>query len=345
MRDAVGGNGGHCQLHGALAPIAAMTIVAARRYSHGILADTDLHASDIPPDEGTFDWIGLVEPTQEEMEWVRQRYRLHPLAIEDATHPGQAPKVETYYGNQLFVIARTAAFGEGDKIDYGQTAIFVGESFIITVRLGSTRAHSALRAQLEANPERLAEGTDVVLYEVLDFVIAGYDPLLDSLDSIVGEMEERAIGAFPDQARIRRIFRLRRLLRRFEGICGRMEELASKLAQTEQPCIDQRGRPFFRDVHDHARRAVYRTRTLNETLASIVEIAGLLEQSRQGAITRQLAAWAAILAVPTAIAGIYGMNFDFMPELHARYGYPLVIGAIIVICTLLYLRFRRIGWL
>ncbi len=128
-------------------------------------------------------------------------------------------------------------------------------------------------------------------------------------------MEEGAIGAFPDQARIRRIFRLRRELRRFENIAGQMEEMAAKLANTEQPAIDPRARPWFRDVYDHAHRATTRARGLNETLGYILDVAGLLEQSRTGAITRQLAAWAAILAVPTAIAGIYGMNFDFMPEL------------------------------
>jgi magnesium transporter len=162
---------------------------------------------------------------------------------------------------------------------------------------------------------------------------------------VVGEMEDHAVGRFPDQARIRRIFRLRRELRRFEDIAGRMEEVAAKLAETEQPCVDKRARPYFRDVLDNTRRAVTRARWLNDTLGSMLEVAGLLEQSRQGAITRQLAAWAAILAVPTAVAGIYGMNFDYLPELRWRYGYFIVLGAIATICALLFVRFRRIGWL
>ena len=321
-----------------------MTIVAARRYRNGKLVDPDLPADCAAPAKAEFDWIGLVEPSPEEIAQVQAKYGLHPLAVEDALTKVNTPKAEAY-GNQLFVVARTAAKGDGDKIAYGQTAIFLGRDFIVTVRQGSTRAHLDLRRELEAKSERLAEGADFVLHAVLDFIVDGYGPLLDSIEEIVGEMEEGAIGAFPDQARIRRIFRLRRELRRFENIAGQMEEMAAKLADVEEPAIDPRARPWFRDVYDHAHRAAMRARGLNETLGYILDVAGLLEQSRTGAITRQLAAWAAILAVPTAIAGIYGMNFDFMPELTWRYGYFAVLAAIGLFCTLLYARFRRIGWL
>ncbi|MEO6152813.1 MAG: magnesium and cobalt transport protein CorA [Croceibacterium sp.] len=321
-----------------------MTIVAARRYRDGkVVSEEALHAPR-PAGTGEFDWIGLYEPSLEEMALIQHHYGLHPLAVEDAVTERHAPKTEAY-GKQLFVIARTAELSGGDKIEYGQTSIFLGQDFIITVRQGSSKAHGKLRQQLEAHPDRLAEGPDFVLHAVLDFIVDCYAPLLDEIETVAGEMEDNAIGAFPDQARIRRIFRLRRTLRQFEGIAGRMEEMAAKLWEIEQPAIDPRARPYFRDVYDHARRAVSRVHMLNDTLAALVEVAGLLEQSRQGAITRQLAAWAAILAVPTAIAGIYGMNFDFMPELRWRYGYFEVLGAISVICVLLFLRFRRIGWL
>jgi magnesium transporter len=321
-----------------------MTIIAARRYRNGKLVDPALPPDCAAPARSEFDWIGLVEPTAEEMAQVQQRYELHPLAVEDALSQRNAPKAEPY-GSQLFVIARTAAMGEGDKIAYGQTALFLGKDFLITVRHGSERAHVTLRQQLEALPERLAEGPDFVLHAVLDFIVDGYAPLLDKLEEVVGEIEDHAVSRFPDHARIRRIFRLRRELRRFDDIAGRMEEVAAKLSETEQTCIDKRARPYFRDVYDNARRAVTRGRWLNDTLATMIEVAGLLEQSRQGAITRQLAAWAAILAVPTAVAGIYGMNFEFMPELHWRFGYYVVIGAIALSCALLFVRFRRIGWL
>ncbi|OYW45867.1 MAG: magnesium transporter [Sphingomonadales bacterium 32-68-7] len=321
-----------------------MTIVAARRYRDGKVVDPALPRDCAPPAHSEFDWIGLFEPTAEEMEHFRAKYGLHPLAVEDAQTGLNSPKAEAF-GAQLFVIARTAAKGEGDKIAYGQTAIFLGKDFIITVRQGSTRAHLNVRKDLEAKSDRLGEGADLVLHAVLDFIVDGYGPLLDDIEDTVGQLEEGAIGRFPDQARIRRIFRLRRELRRFETIAGQMEEVAGKLAKVEQPAIDPRARPYFRDVFDHAHRAAMRTRGLNETLGYILEVAGLLEQSRQGSITRQLAAWAAILAVPTAIAGIYGMNFDVMPELRWEYGYFAVLGVIASICGLLYWQFKRIGWL
>jgi magnesium transporter len=158
-------------------------------------------------------------------------------------------------------------------------------------------------------------------------------------------MEERAIDAFPEPSTIRRIFRLRRQLRRFERLIGPMREVCERLATTPLPAVDPSAQIWFRDVFDHVQRSLTRMRGLKETLDSIVETASLLEQHRQGTMTRQLAAWAAILAVPTAIAGIYGMNFDVMPELRWRYGYFAVVGVIAAICAGLFLRFRRIGWL
>jgi magnesium transporter len=321
-----------------------MTIVAARRYRDGKVVDRDLPPGCVRPAKGEFDWVGAVEPTHEEMESLRLTYGLHPLAIEDALSRRHAPKAEAY-GDQLFVIARTAALGDDDAITYGQTALFLGKDFLVSVRQGNPRAHVKLREQLEAVPERLSEGPDFVLHAVLDFIVDGYAPLLDQLEATVDEMEEGVVAQFPDQARIRRIFHLRRELRRFEDIAGRMVEVAAKLADLEQPCIDKRARPYFRDVLDNTRRAATRAHWLNDTLGAMVEVAGLLEQSRTGAITRQLASWAAILAVPTAIAGIYGMNFAYLPELEWRYGYFIVLGAIAAICALLFVRFKRIGWL
>lgn len=308
------------------------------------MVEADVLATPDEAGRGEFDWIGLVDPTVEEMAELAARFHLHPLAVEDALMARHPPKAEAYTA-QCFVIARTAAQGPGDTVTFGQTAMFVGERFLITVRQGSARAHVDLRAQLEAQPDRLAEGPDFVLHALLDFIVAGYDPLLDQLEETVGKMEDGAIDAFPDQARIRRIFRLRRVLRQLESTAGRMEEMTRKLAEVEQPAIDARARPYFRDVYDHARRVVSRVRINLDALGNILEVASLLEQSRQGAITRQLAAWAAILAVPTAIAGIYGMNFSFMPETDWRYGYFVVLGVIALVCAGLFLRFRRIGWL
>ncbi len=324
-----------------------MPIIASRRYQGGQPSQSSLpvdgNARGVLP-EGGFDWVGLANPTPEELEPVRQQFGLHSLAVEDALNPVQMPKVETY-GQHLFIVARTATVEEGDNIAFGQTSLFLGRDFLITVRLGSTRAHTALRDRLEADAERLAEGPDYVAHAILDFLVDGYQPLLERYEDSVQAMEERAIDSFPEPSTIRRIFRLRRQMRRFDRIVGPMEEMCERLAQTELPLIDAGARVWFRDVLDHVRRTMARMRGLRETLASIVETASLLEQHRQGTMTRQLAAWAAILAVPTAIAGIYGMNFDYMPELRQKWGYFAVWGVIIAICGGLWVRFRRIGWL
>ncbi|MCX7285207.1 MAG: magnesium and cobalt transport protein CorA [Novosphingobium sp.] len=324
-----------------------MTVIAARRYRNGTPENLAIELNGVPAPElppNSFDWIGLCEPDAVEMDIVRRQYGLHPLAVEDALNPRQLPKVEIY-GHTLFVVARTAELEAGENIGYGQTAFFVGPGYLISVRFGSTRAHLTLRTDLESKGDRLAEGPDYVLHAVLDFIVDGYLPLLERLEEVAQEMEEAAIDVFPEQAVIRRIFRLRRQLRRFERVIGPMQEMCEKLVVADLPCIDPEARIWFRDVLDHTRRAMARMRGLKETLAAIVETAGLLEQHRQGEMTRSLAAWAAILAVPTAIAGIYGMNFDYLPELKWHYGYFAVWGAIITICGGLWLRFRQIGWL
>lgn len=324
-----------------------MPVVTARRYIEGCPSQhaIDLDASsraELPP--GAFDWVGMAEPTAEEMERLRTLFGLHPLAIEDALKPTQLPKVEAY-GRHLFIIARTATIEEGENIGYGQVAIFLGRDFVITVRFGTARHFRDLRERLECDPERLAEGADYVAHAVLDHVVDGFAPIPEKLEEAVQRMEERAIDVFPEQSTIRRIFRLRRQLRRFDRLVGPMAEVCERLATTDLPFIDPAARIWFRDVLDHVRRALTRTAGLKETLASIVETASLLEAHRQGEMTRSLAAWAAILAVPTAIAGIYGMNFDYMPELHHKWGYPMTLAVIVTVCTGLYVRFRKIGWL
>lgn len=324
-----------------------MTIIAARRYHKGCaesapVAIDGTERAPLPPH--SFDWVGLAEPSADEMVSIQHQFDLHPLAVEDALNPNQLPKVEVY-GKQLFIVARTAAIDADDRISYGQTALFLGPDFLVSVRFGSTRAHNTLRERLESQADRLAEGADFVAHAILDFIVDGYQPIMDDLEGRVQSLEEGAIDVFPEQGTIRRIFRLRRQLRRFDRIVGPMEEVCERLATTPLPSLDESARIYFRDVLDHVRRALARTQGLKETLASIVETAALLEAHRQGEMTRSLAAWAAILAVPTAIAGIYGMNFKFMPELEWHYGYPLVVSVIFLICGALWLRFRRIGWL
>ncbi len=322
-----------------------MTVIAAYLYRDGkrvreISIDEKV---DCAHDKSEFVWIGIAAPTVEELRTLQAHYDLHPLAVEDALKADQLPKVDVY-GDQLFVVARTAHL-ESEEIVYGETAMFVGHSHIISVRHVSARTHRALRDQLEARPSLLMHGVDYVLHAILDFVVDGYLPMVETIEEEVLAMEQRAIDNFLGRTEINRIFTLRRELIRFQRVLGPMGEVASKFARQDLPCIDPETRPYFSDVLDHVRRVQALVDGLREVLTSVFEFSNLLEQQRIGTITRQLAAWAAILAVPTAIAGIYGMNFENMPELRARYGYFVVLGVIAAICAWLYVRFKRARWL
>lgn len=322
-----------------------MTVIAAYLYRHGarVRPVSIGEKIDSPQDKSEFVWIGIANPTDEELQTLQDTYGLHPLAVEDARKGDQLPKVDVY-GDQLFVVARTARL-EADALIYGETAIFVGHSHLISVRHGSTRSHSELRQHLEAAPILLMHGVDYVLHSILDFVVDGYLPLVEAIEEEVLTKEQRALDNFLERDEVSRIFTLRRELIRFQRVLGPMSEVAGKLVRLDLPCIDADAKPYFSDVLDHVRRVQVMVDGLREVLSSVFELSHLLEQQRTGAITRQLAAWAAILAVPTAIAGIYGMNFENMPELKTRYGYFVVLGVIAFVCTTLYLRFKRARWL
>lgn len=321
-----------------------MPVVASYVYRDGHrVRAAPLSEEGLRLEPGQFVWIGLVDPTDEEFDILVRRFRLHPLAVEDALAAHQMPKVEVY-GRELFVVARTAARID-ERIAYGETHIFVGEDHVISIRHGSARAHNALRAQLEASPGELKRGPDFVLHGILDFIVDAYSPIVDEVEDGVLEMEQKTLDAFLTRAEIRRLFTVRRELLKFRRILGPMEEATRRLQSLDLPCIDADVRPYFRDVSDHVQRVGARLGGLNDILSSVFEVANLLEQQRQGGITRKLASWAALLAVPTAIAGVYGMNFEFMPELHWRYGYYGALILMLTICAGLFVTFKRTKWL
>jgi magnesium transporter len=321
-----------------------MPVVASYMYRDGKRAEElPLSPTPISFKDNEFAWIGLHAPTAKEMATIQKAYGLHHLAVEDALHSQQLPKVDVY-GEQLFVIAKTAHL-ERDKILYGETSLFVGRHHLISVRQGSARTHTKLRSQLEASPQLLQKGPDYVLHAIVDFIVDGYLPIVQTIEDKVLAMEKHMLVAFLERDEIRRIFRLRRQVILFQRVLGPMSEVVGKLAHLELPCIDEHAKPYFRDVLDHVRRVEATVSGLREIITSVFEASNLLEQQRQGTITRQLAAWAAILAVPTAIAGIYGMNFEHMPELQTRYGYFVVLAAIAALCSFLFYRFKKAGWI
>ncbi|MFC6448205.1 magnesium/cobalt transporter CorA [Shinella zoogloeoides] len=321
-----------------------MTVVASYIYRDGKRAE-EVALADEPfaAEENAFAWIGLTEPTEEEMGKLKAMFGLHPLAVEDALRGRQVPKVEVY-GEELFVVVKTAHL-EADKIVYGETCIFVGRHHIVTVRHGSARTHTELRRLLEQSPQMLRHGPDYVLHAIIDFIVDGYLPMVEKIEDSVLALEKHMLISFLEREQIRRIFRMRRQVILFQRVLGPMAEVAGRLTHLDLPCIDENARPYFRDVLDHVKRVETMIAGLRDVITSVFEASNLLEQQRQGVITRQLAAWAAILAVPTAIAGLYGMNFRNMPELETRYGYFIVLGVIAALCGILFARFKRAGWL
>jgi len=322
-----------------------MTVVAACRYREGHRVN-DISLGDEVPDQmdrSEFAWIDLREPTAAELTTLQDRYGLHPLVVRAALDADQPPKLDVY-GHQLFVVARTAWL-EGDRISYGTLAIFVSHHHIIVVRHGLGPARDDLRAQLETAPELLAQGVDYVLHAVLNQVVDDYLPIFEMAEDEVLDMERRSLDSFLGRDEVVRIFGLRCELTRFQRTLGPMEEVSRKLVRGHYPCISAEVRPYFDDVLDHVTRVRSMVDGLLQVLVSVFEFSSLLEQQRTGAITRALAAWAAILAVPTALAGIYGMNFRNMPELEYRYGYFVVLGVMATLCLLLWLRFKRAKWL
>jgi magnesium transporter len=320
-------------------------VVNAVAYHKGVkVADIDIdQAGEWARREGHVVWIGLYDPGFELLERVQKQFSLHSLAIEDAAKAHQFPKLEEF-DDSLFIVARTAQMEDG-RIAFGETHLFVGEGYVVSVRHGPSRSYSEVRERCEARAQRLSEGEDFIVYAILDFIVDNYFPVLESINDQVEEIEDHVLATTMGPAEIEQLYSLRRDLLRLHNAVAPLADVCRRLERTDVVLIDPAMRPHFRDVRDHLRRAQERIDTLRETLAFAFEASLMNAQMQQTNISRRLAAWAAILAVPTAIAGIYGMNFEHMPELKWEYGYYLVLGVTIAVCVTLYWRFRRAGWL
>ena len=294
-------------------------------------------------EKGDFVWIGFHEPTEQDLRVLQAQFGLHELAIEDALSAHQVPKLEVY-GDSLFVVLRTAQLDHG-KVLFGETCIFVGEDYIISVRQGASQSYLPVRVRCEASPKLLTHGVDYVLHALLDFVVDNYMPVVAAAVEEVDAIEERLLEARLTRGDIERIYELRRELVRLRRVAAPMVEVCSRLRHVELQFMDKNMRPYFKDVLDHVMRVNETIDGLREVLSFAFEAAHLLESSRQGEVSRKFAGWAAILAVPTAIAGIYGMNFEFMPELTWSYGYFIVLAVIFGAAGTLFWQFRRSGWL
>ncbi len=288
-------------------------------------------------------WIGLYEPSQEELAKLQHYFGLHELAVEDAYRAHQRPKLELY-GETMFVVMKTAQMDES-HVAVGETSFFIGRGYVITVRHGPSVSYADVRSRCEHSPENFKKGEDFILYALMDFIVDRYFPIVESIEDDIERLEEAVLDGRSTMDVLEEIVVLRRDLLHMRHAVAPLPEICQRLMRYDMSLIDRNTHPYFRDVFDHSTILLDRVENLRELIKTVVDTKMLMSAMKQNEVMRQLAAWAAMLAVPTAIAGIYGMNFQNMPELTWTYGYFGVLGLIAVICALLFWRFKRSGWL
>jgi magnesium transporter len=296
-------------------------------------------------DPATFVWIGLREPSEEEFDSVAREFHLHELAVEDAIKAHQRPKIELY-DETLFVVLKTARYHDDtETVEIGEILLFVGDGFIVTVRHGSASELHDVRLETEKRADLLRCGPGAVLHAIIDRVVDDYEPVLAGIEDDIEELEEQVFSAARTNP-TERIYKLKREVLEMHRATAPLVDPLEKLAKARfGDLVHDRIREYFRDVLDHVLRANETVDGFREMLNGILDANAAQVGVRQNDDMRKISAWVAIAAVPTAICAVYGMNFQHMPELHWRFGYPAVIVAIALICFLLYRQFKRVGWL
>jgi magnesium transporter len=322
-------------------------IVDCAVYEQGRRRDGEVdlaHAYEACRTSGCFAWIGLKSPSMDEFESLRREFGLHPLAVEDAVHAHQRPKIEMYGDTALLVLKTARYVDPTEVVDLGEIMMFAGPDFVITVRHGEGSDLKEVRERLEGTPELLRLGPGAVVHAIVDKVVDDYQPAIDGLEQDVDELEAEVFSsARPD--RTERIYKLKRETLEFYHATAPLLDPVDGLARGRFGIVPADIQAYFRDVHDHLLRVHEQLDSLRDLLTSILQANLAQVTVRQNEDVRKISAAVAILAVPTMIAGIYGMNFKHMPELGWGAGYPLALGLMLSICSLLYVFFRRAGWL
>jgi magnesium transporter len=289
-------------------------------------------------------WIGLDKPTKEEFVAVAEEFGLHELAVEDSIKAHQRPKLERYDGT-LFVVLKPARYiDETEEVEFSEAHIFVGQNFVVTVRHGEVPAFSAVRERLESEPELLRRGAEAIMHAIMDEVVDDYGPVVVGLGDDIAEVEAEVFGGNADVSR--RIYELSREVSEFLRATKPLDNALERLLEgDERDSIDPEVRRYLRDVYDHAVRVTEQVETFQGSLANILNVNLTMVTVRQNNQVRKISAWAAILIVPTIISGIYGMNYEHMPELTWKFGYPYALTLMVVICAGLYFAFKRAHWL
>ncbi len=294
---------------------------------------------------GGFVWMGLHHPDAPALQSVADQLGLHPLAVEDAVHAHQRPKLETYGDTLLFVVLKTVRYVDHDEvIETGELMVFVGPDYVVSVRHGEAADLGAVRGDLEGRPELLALGPAAVLHAVVDRVVDGYAPAAAAVEEDVDEIEDEVFSTSRRQP-TERIYKLKREVMEFRRAVEPLGPVTAALARGQVRCLDPRTAEYFRDVHDHVLRATELVAGMDELLDSVLSSNLAQVSMRQNEDMRRISAWVAIAAASTLIAGIYGMNFERMPELAWAFGYPYALGLMLLSSLLLHRGFKRNNWL
>lgn len=321
-------------------------IINCAAYLHGKrIADVELHdVHELLKATDQFVWIGLHEPSEEVLSQVQHEFGLHDLAVEDAHNAHQRPKVELY-GDSVFVALRTAHINKEHRIVFGETHFFVGANFIVTVRHGSGVSYAEVRSRCESTPHLLSKGQGFALYSVMDFIVDQYFPVVDEMETELQAIEDKIFKGKPSRETTEHIYQLKRELLEVRRAVSPLADVCNRLMRFEIKWISEDTRPYFRDVYDHVVRINEMVENTRELLNTALEANFSLISISQSDVSKKFAGWAAIIAVPTMVAGFYGMNFSFIPEAQWKYGFYAVILFTIAACTLLYFLFKRTGWL
>ena len=314
-------------------------------YQNGIsIGDVTIEdISEVLKQEHTFVWLGLLEANRELLIKIQEEFGLHDLAIEDACAAHQRPKIEEF-GESLFMVLHTAHL-VGDEVKFGETHIFLGPRFLVTVRHGYSRSHSKIRARCEAMPKQLAKGPGFALYSIMDFIVDNYVPVIDGLQARFDELESAIFQYRPSRQTMEGLYELKRELLLLEGAITPVIDICNELMRLQSGVIPKDVLVYFRDIADHIKRIDRTIHGMREMLVAAMQVHLTFETVRQNEVVKRLAGWGAILAIPTMVFSWYGMNFRHMPELDLEYSYPTVVGGVALGSLLLYLRLKKAGWL
>ena len=290
-----------------------------------------------------FVWVALLDPLPEELDDMQREFGLHPLAVEDAHHGHQRPKLEEY-GDSLFAVMHTIEVA-GDELHVGELDVFVGKNYVLSVRSHSEQSFSNVRARCEREPHLLKQGAGFVLYALMDAVVDHYFPVIDALEDELEEVEKRIFAGTPARANIEALYAIKQKLMVLKHAAGPLHEASGKLYGGRVPEVCASTQDYFRDIYDHLFRINQSIDSLRDMVTTAISVNLSLISLQENETTKQLAAYAALVAVPTMIAGVYGMNFELMPELKWAFGYPLALAAMVGIDVYLFYRFRKAKWL